>query len=100
MLHCEVVYHISQAAYNATVDNSTTSSSHPPMPTKRPNCSKARQAMKSHPISKGNAIFLKGHHMRLKDKIKQAAATGYILLWLLGVPIPILFVIFLLRGCT
>jgi hypothetical protein len=56
--------------------------------------------MKSHPISKGNAIFLKGHHMRLNDKIKQAAATGYILLWLLGVPIPILFVIFLLRGCT
>ena len=38
--------------------------------------------------------------MRLNDKIKQAAATGYILLWLLGVPIPILFVIFLLRGCT
>ena len=25
---------------------------------------------------------------------------GYILLWLLGVPIPILIVIFLLRGCT
>lgn len=25
---------------------------------------------------------------------------GYILLWLLGVPIPILFGIFLLRGCT
>jgi hypothetical protein len=25
---------------------------------------------------------------------------GYILLWALGVPIPVLFVIFLLRGCT
>jgi hypothetical protein len=25
---------------------------------------------------------------------------GYILLWLLGVPIPILFGFFLLRGCT
>jgi hypothetical protein len=25
---------------------------------------------------------------------------GYILLWLLGVPIPVLLVIFLLRGCT
>jgi hypothetical protein len=25
---------------------------------------------------------------------------GYILAWLLGVPIPILLVIFLLRGCT
>lgn len=38
--------------------------------------------------------------MRLKDRIKQAGAAGYILLWLLGVPIPILFVIFLLRGCS
>jgi hypothetical protein len=38
--------------------------------------------------------------MRIKDKIKQAGATGYILLWLLGIPIPILFLIFLLRGCT
>jgi hypothetical protein len=25
---------------------------------------------------------------------------GYIILWLLGVPIPILILIFLLRGCT
>lgn len=25
---------------------------------------------------------------------------GYILLWLLGIPIPVLFGIFLLRGCT
>jgi hypothetical protein len=38
--------------------------------------------------------------MRLSDKIKQAGAMGYILLWLLGIPIPVLFLIFLLRGCT
>jgi len=38
--------------------------------------------------------------MRLGNKIKQAGATGYILLWLLGIPIPILLLIFLLRGCT
>ena len=38
--------------------------------------------------------------MRLKNKIKEAGATGYILLWLLGIPIPILLLIFLLRGCT
>lgn len=25
---------------------------------------------------------------------------GYILLWLLGIPIPILFGVFLLRGCN
>ena len=31
---------------------------------------------------------------------RQEGKLGYILLWALGVPIPILFVIFLLRGCT
>ncbi|HXN16587.1 MAG TPA: hypothetical protein VN878_09415 [Usitatibacter sp.] len=30
----------------------------------------------------------------------QQGRVGYILLWLLGVPIPILFLFFLLRGCT
>ena len=30
----------------------------------------------------------------------QQGKAGYILLWVLGVPIPILFVIFFLRGCT
>ncbi len=38
--------------------------------------------------------------MHLGDKIEEAGATGYILLWLLGIPIPILLIIFLLRGCT
>jgi hypothetical protein len=38
--------------------------------------------------------------MRLANKIKETAAMGYILLWLIGIPIPILLVIFLLRGCT
>jgi hypothetical protein len=38
--------------------------------------------------------------MKLKDKIKQAGAAGYILLWLLGIPIPVLLLIFLLRGCS
>jgi hypothetical protein len=32
--------------------------------------------------------------MHLGDKIKKAGATGYILLWLLGIPIPILLIIF------
>lgn len=30
----------------------------------------------------------------------QEGKAGYILAWLLGVPIPVLFVIFLLRGCN
>jgi hypothetical protein len=38
--------------------------------------------------------------MKLKERIKETAAMGYILLWLLGIPIPILLLFFLLRGCT
>jgi len=30
----------------------------------------------------------------------QEGKAGYILMWLLGVPIPILLLIFALRGCT
>jgi hypothetical protein len=30
----------------------------------------------------------------------QKGAAGYILFWLLGVPIPILLLIYILRGCT
>jgi hypothetical protein len=30
----------------------------------------------------------------------QEGRVGYILLWLLGVPIPVLFLFYLLRGCT
>jgi len=30
----------------------------------------------------------------------QEGKLGYILLWALGVPIPVLFAIYLLRGCT
>lgn len=38
--------------------------------------------------------------MKLTNKLKEAGAAGYILLWLIGIPIPVLFIIFLLRGCT
>jgi hypothetical protein len=27
-------------------------------------------------------------------------AAGWVLLWLLGIPIPILLILFLVRGCT
>ena len=33
------------------------------------------------------------------EKSRDEGAIGYIILWLLGVPASILFVIFLLRGC-
>jgi len=38
--------------------------------------------------------------LHLKEESKQSGKIGYILLWLIGVPIPILLIIFLLRGCT
>lgn len=30
----------------------------------------------------------------------QRGRVGYILLWMLGIPIPILFLLYLLRGCA
>ena len=38
---------------------------------------------------------------RLKARLKTAPGkAGWIFLWLIGVPIPILFVLYLMRGCT
>jgi len=34
-----------------------------------------------------------------REKFEQAK-VGWAVLWLLGVPIPVLLVLFLLRGCT
>jgi hypothetical protein len=34
---------------------------------------------------------------RLKD---QQGKVGWVLLWALGVPIPVLVILFLMRGCT
>jgi hypothetical protein len=39
--------------------------------------------------------------MRFKERLaRQNGKAGWILLWLLGIPIPVLLVLFLLRGCT
>ncbi len=38
--------------------------------------------------------------LRSKWPDKQKGGIGYVLLWLLGVPIPILILISLLRGCA
>ncbi len=38
---------------------------------------------------------------RIHNSLKrQAGKIGYILLWLVGVPVPILILVYLLRGCT
>jgi hypothetical protein len=34
------------------------------------------------------------------DNKYKSGKIGYALLWILGIPIPILFLIFLLRGCN
>jgi hypothetical protein len=31
---------------------------------------------------------------------RRGRAAGYLLAWLIGVPVPILLIVFLLRGCT
>jgi hypothetical protein len=36
---------------------------------------------------------------RLKKSLREGKA-GWIILWLLGVPIPVLLALFLIRGCT
>jgi len=39
--------------------------------------------------------------MSLKRTMQERAGkAGWILLWLLGIPVPILLILFLIRGCT
>lgn len=37
---------------------------------------------------------------RMLNYGRQQGKVGWILLWLLGIPIPVLLVLFLIRGCT
>lgn len=36
----------------------------------------------------------------MKKVLNERGATGWALLWLIGIPVPILVVLFLMRGCT
>ena len=38
--------------------------------------------------------------MTIKPNSSQSGKIGWIFLWLIGVPVPILLIFFLLRGCT
>lgn len=40
------------------------------------------------------------HWHRSESPRYQAGKLGWLALWLLGIPIPVLLVLFLLRGCT
>jgi len=44
---------------------------------------------------------LNGHLEGMKTMLgNEKGKVGWILLWLLGIPVPILVVLYLLRGCT
>ncbi len=36
----------------------------------------------------------------MKESLNQNGAIGWVLLWVLGIPIPLLLLFFLIRGCT
>jgi len=55
----------------------------------------ARQIKSARSIQKGRTTM----KVQIKRKLEEGK-VGWILLWLLGIPIPILLLIFLLRGCT
>jgi hypothetical protein len=38
--------------------------------------------------------------LSLKSTQPNAGKIGWIFLWLVGIPIPVLLILFLLRGCT
>jgi hypothetical protein len=39
-------------------------------------------------------------HLMSRLPLKQEGKLGYVLAWALGVPIPILLIVFLVRGCS
>jgi hypothetical protein len=41
-----------------------------------------------------------GHMKMMWERAGEAGKAGWIFLWLIGVPIPVLLILFLLRGCT
>jgi hypothetical protein len=56
--------------------------------------------LKSGSVTANEHQLKRKHYMKSKEKAGMIGATGWILLWLLGIPIPILLLLFLLRGCT
>jgi hypothetical protein len=62
-------------------------------------------------IALGIALLVLGSQIRIRslhsldrrrelERRRESGRVGWIMLWLLGVPIPILLVLYLLRGCT
>lgn len=51
------------------------------------------------PIDKDNTSRMTGPVNRYKRN-RQEGKIGWVFLWLIGIPIPLLLVLFLVRGCT
>jgi hypothetical protein len=50
---------------------------------------------------RGRSLVSLDRRRRLeRERRGESGRIGWILLWLLGVPIPVLLVLYLLRGCT
>jgi hypothetical protein len=37
---------------------------------------------------------------KFEERLRNSGKAGYALLWLLGVPLPILLIVYLVRGCN
>ncbi len=59
-------------------------------------------AGQSHQMSSGKSrVCRSGEQEETKRRIQtEEGKVGWILLWALGIPIPILLLLFVLRGCT
>jgi hypothetical protein len=55
---------------------------------------------KSHGTATGFTCMKGKKRMRTMRKNEEGKVRGWILLWALGIPVPILLLLFLLRGCT
>jgi len=49
---------------------------------------------------RGKIQFHLARSHAMRQVMDRSGKIGYILMWLLGIPIPILLIIFLLRGCN
>ena len=55
---------------------------------------------KPRPGAAGPTVVPAGVIKMRVDFQQQKGATGWIFLWLIGIPVPILILLFLARGCT
>jgi hypothetical protein len=64
-------------------------------PREQPDSNEEGSARSSHSRRSAMRVYFDKKVTQLRE-----GKAGYILLWLLGVPLPILFAIYLLRGCN